>query len=84
MATRRSPSEIAEALKSRAAQLEADAERRLSVASDGICSYVWDAECSVHRARLATTNEAEASALAHLATNLKTIRLERWKREKPS
>jgi hypothetical protein len=41
---RRSNTEIAAALKARAVQLEADADRRLSVASDAPCSLMWEAE----------------------------------------
>lgn len=78
MAARRSPSEIAEALEARAAQLKADADRRRAVATDAICNWLWEAECALHRVRLATTDQALSVACGNRADSIRLWREARW------
>jgi hypothetical protein len=76
--TRRTPAEIAAALDARSAKLKEESERRRSVAADPICSWLYDAECSLHRVRLATTDDAVRQFAEGLTSELKAERKARW------
>jgi hypothetical protein len=78
--TRRTPAEIAAALDARSAKLKEESERRRSVASDPICSWLYDSECALHRVRLATTEDTLRAVVSNMTEDLKTIRQARWKR----
>ena len=76
--TRRSQADIAADLEARASKLRAESDRRLSTATDPVCSYLWDAECALHRARLVTTDDKEKEDLFMHAGSIRSIREYRW------
>ena len=78
--TRRTPAEIAAALDARSAKLKEESERRRSVAADPVCNHLWDAECSLHRARLITTDEMLRGDVAAWAADIKALREARWEK----
>ena len=75
--TRRSQSEIATDLESRAAKMRAEADRRLSVAADPLCSLLWEAEKAV-RAIIAYGGQEAKDAYQGAADNFCYARERRW------
>lgn len=79
MATRRSPSEIAEFHRRQAEKHQAEAERRLSVAADAVCEMLYDAEKAL-RALAARVGSEAGNGLAYrgMADGLEQDRINRW------
>ena len=78
MARRRSAEEIAASLDERSARLKSDADRRRAVSADGLCNYLWEAECAIHRVRLATTDDELRQQASQYADDMKSFREARW------
>lgn len=77
MAARRSPSEIAEFHRQRAAQHQAEADRRLSVAADTTCELMYEAEKSLHKLAAYMGIEGGKDYL-DIAKKVEQARIIRW------
>ena len=74
---RRTPEDRIQDLESRAAKLRADAERRLSVASDPTCALLWDCEKAVRALASYTGTDGQAK-YGPIADAFSADRVIRW------
>lgn len=75
--TRRSESERAAEMEIRARELRAQADRRLSIASDPMCALLWEAETAIRK--LASYGGSEGKEVyAPMANALAEDRAQRW------
>ncbi len=79
--TRRTSTEIAQELEARALRLRAESDRRLSVASDPLCSLFWDAEKAL-RALGAYCGPEGGAEFTRDADGLALMRETRWRQIK--
>jgi hypothetical protein len=79
--TRRTSTEIAADLEVRASKLRADADRRLSVAADGMCQLLFDAEKAL-RALGSYCGPEGGAAFTKDADGLALMRETRWRQIK--
>lgn len=78
MARRRTVEEITAELDAKSARLKSDADRRRAVSADGLCNYLWEAECALHRVRLCTTDDVLKGLAESFAGEMKAAREARW------
>jgi len=74
---RRSAEDRIQDLEARAARLRADADRRLSVASDPTCALLWDCEKAVRALASYTGTDGQAK-YGPIADSFAADRVVRW------
>lgn len=75
---RRSSLELAQAAEDRAKKLRAEADRRRSVASDPLCSLLWEAEKAVRAVEAYMRPSPDRQPYIDIADGLGSDRAERW------